>query len=145
MCHAEPARRTRSDRGDPNSTFVSEPGPNGGYANLGAFGGTSYAALSPAQYVLVTDPQSRVSVQPGDTLTVNWRSAGLSGNVSVMVENTAAGTVFLAVDNGVAGGGAVLNGNSAKTCAISRKCANRKSPISSACKPINNDFKPIKT
>ena len=34
------------DRGDPNSDFENEPSPNGGRANLGAFGHTSEAALS---------------------------------------------------------------------------------------------------
>jgi hypothetical protein len=35
------------DAGDPNSAFDLEPEPNGGRINMGAYGGTAYASLSP--------------------------------------------------------------------------------------------------
>jgi len=35
------------DAGDPNSLFDQEPQPNGGRINMGAYGGTAYASLSP--------------------------------------------------------------------------------------------------
>ena len=34
------------DAGDPNSPIVNEPFPNGGYINMGAYGGTSEASKS---------------------------------------------------------------------------------------------------
>lgn len=35
------------DAGDPNSVFENEPQPNGGRINMGAYGNTAYASLSP--------------------------------------------------------------------------------------------------
>ena len=42
----KPAQAT-TDRGDPIDDFVNEPAPNGGRINLGAFGNTEFAELSP--------------------------------------------------------------------------------------------------
>jgi hypothetical protein len=73
------------DRADAATDFLLEPLPNGGFANLGAYGGTEQAALSPAQYVLVTDPQSGDFVQLGDSIAIDWRSDGFAGTVDIAV------------------------------------------------------------
>ncbi len=44
------------DRGDPADSFAAEPTPNGSYINIGAYGGTTQASISPAEYVTVTNP-----------------------------------------------------------------------------------------
>src|SRR4030095_12276602 len=42
-----PALQATTDRGDPTDDFSSEPAPNGGRVNLGAFGNTALAESSP--------------------------------------------------------------------------------------------------
>jgi MYXO-CTERM domain-containing protein len=41
------AHAASTDRGDPADDFSAEPMPNGGRINLGAYGGTAEAELSP--------------------------------------------------------------------------------------------------
>ncbi|HXI55565.1 MAG TPA: PQQ-binding-like beta-propeller repeat protein [Polyangia bacterium] len=54
-------RQPSTDRGDPEDDFSAEPMPNGGRINLGAFGGTAEAELSP-----VADLPAPASVNPAD-------------------------------------------------------------------------------
>ncbi|MEP7157786.1 MAG: right-handed parallel beta-helix repeat-containing protein [Chloroflexota bacterium] len=71
------------DRGDSASPFGNEPTPNGGFVNLGAYGNTAQASLSPAQYVLVTRPGGGESWPVEQTFAVDWRSHDRVGTVDV--------------------------------------------------------------
>ena len=44
------------DRGDETSPFGLEPSPNGAFVNLGAYGNTPQASLSPPAYVFLVGP-----------------------------------------------------------------------------------------
>ena len=76
------------DRGDPTSSFAGEPTPNGGFINLGAYGGTAQASLSPAQYVLVTRPSGGESWPVEQTFDIRWRSHNTAGTVDVELWRT---------------------------------------------------------
>ncbi|MCC6640239.1 MAG: right-handed parallel beta-helix repeat-containing protein, partial [Deltaproteobacteria bacterium] len=71
------------DRGAPQDAFADEPAPNGGYANLGAFGSHPQASKSPSQYVLVTTPNGGEGVPQSATSTIRWRAFGFAENVKL--------------------------------------------------------------
>ncbi len=62
------------DRGDEATPFGSEPDPNGGFVNIGAFGGTSLASKSPEEYVLVINPDGSESWITEQSFEIEWRS-----------------------------------------------------------------------
>jgi len=62
------------DSGDPASPFAAEPTPNGGFANLGAFGNTAQASKSAPVYLRVTRPNGGESWAARQTFNVLWRS-----------------------------------------------------------------------
>ena len=68
------------DRGDPTSSFANEPTPNGGYIDIGAFGNTSQASLSLADYLLVTTPDGGEVWPAGQTFPIRWRSSDLANS-----------------------------------------------------------------
>jgi parallel beta-helix repeat protein len=76
------------DRGAPTDTFAAEPSPNGGYVNLGAHGNTAQASLSPAQLLLLEDPNGGEIVAQGSTFPIRWRANGFVGNVTLEVSST---------------------------------------------------------
>ena len=64
------------DRGAATDNFGNEPTPNGGYINIGTYGNTAQASLSPVQYLLVTQPGAGGEVWPeGQTFNITWRFA----------------------------------------------------------------------
>ena len=70
----DPNESPAIDLGDPSESFANEPTPNGGYINIGAYGNTSQASLSPQQYLVVTSPGTGGEVWPeGQTFTITWR------------------------------------------------------------------------
>ena len=71
------------DRGAPTDAFGLEPANNGGYINLGAYGNTGQASKSPAQYMLVTNPNGGEAVPQESTFDIRWRSTGFPGNVAI--------------------------------------------------------------
>ncbi len=71
------------DRGEAASAFGNEPAPNGGYVNLGAYGNTAQASLSPAEYMLVTRPGGGESLPVEQTFSISWRSHDRAGTVDV--------------------------------------------------------------
>lgn len=71
------------DRGDPTSLSAGEPAPNGGFVNLGADGGTSWASLSPPEYVLVTRPDGSEVWPQQQSFVISWRSEDFSGAVEI--------------------------------------------------------------
>jgi hypothetical protein len=66
------------DRGDPTDSSSAEPAPNGGYVNLGAFGGTVQASLSPNQYLLVTSPAGGEVWPQRQIFTITWRNSPIT-------------------------------------------------------------------
>ena len=60
------------DRGSPADPFNLEPTPNGSFVNLGAFGDTDQASISPASYVLVIHPNGGDNWATKQTFTILW-------------------------------------------------------------------------
>ncbi|MCB1091470.1 MAG: hypothetical protein KDL87_08060, partial [Verrucomicrobiae bacterium] len=71
------------DAGDPFLQTDEEPSPNGGRANLGAYGLTAEAATSPAASLTVTSPSGGERLEQGTTAEIRWTSDGL-GAVSAV-------------------------------------------------------------
>jgi parallel beta-helix repeat protein len=71
------------DRGDPTFSYANEPSPNGGHINLGAFGNTAQASLSPTSYVLVLKPVAGSTLVAGEHFTIVWRSQDTTGTVNI--------------------------------------------------------------
>ncbi|MEQ8494665.1 MAG: right-handed parallel beta-helix repeat-containing protein, partial [Gammaproteobacteria bacterium] len=88
------------DRGDANDPFADEPVTNGGYVNVGAYGNTAQASLSPAQYVMVLAPNGGERIHQLSTFDIRWRSDGLAGPVDIAYSAT-----------GIAGSYALLAAN----------------------------------
>jgi len=71
------------DRGSSADSYTNEPAPNGGYVNLGAYGNSTQASLSPQNYLLLINPGAGMTAAAGQSLTVTWRDE---------LSNTPAGT-----------------------------------------------------
>ncbi|MEX2185792.1 MAG: right-handed parallel beta-helix repeat-containing protein [Pirellulales bacterium] len=69
------------DRGLAIDAYGNEVSPNGGFINVGAYGNTSFASLSPAQYVLVTLPDGGEVWPAGQSFPIRWRSHDATGDV----------------------------------------------------------------
>jgi parallel beta-helix repeat protein len=91
------------DRGDPTFTYANEPAPNGAFINLGAYGDTAQASLSPVSYVLVLQPSAGQTLIELQNVGITWRSQDTSGTVNIeLLQN---GTPLLAIATGVANSG----------------------------------------
>ena len=75
------------DAGDPDSSFLSEPLPNGARVNQGNYGNTREAAASAPQFVQVLLPNGLERVDAGTQLAVKWRSSGLTQNTYIGLLN----------------------------------------------------------
>jgi parallel beta-helix repeat protein/VCBS repeat-containing protein len=75
------------DAGAPGDSFANEPSPNGNALNLGAYGNTAQASLSPSQYVTVTSPVSGDVFPIGEEFTLTWRSEDFSSTSSPSTVN----------------------------------------------------------
>jgi hypothetical protein len=85
------------DRGAPGDSFSNEPSPNGGFANLGSFGDTNQASISPATYVLVTHPNGGEVWVTQQVFTIQWRDDSIgSGTVNIDLMQQVSGTLTLA-------------------------------------------------
>jgi parallel beta-helix repeat protein len=73
------------DRGDAAYAFDQEPAPNGNFINIGAFGNTSLASLSPVAYVLVTSPNGGETWPIEQTFNIEWRSQNFDGSVDIFL------------------------------------------------------------
>ena len=82
------------DRGDAGDPFVNEPAPNGGYINVGAFGNTAQASLSPAQYVLLMAPNGGEAIHQRASFDIRWRHDGFAGPVDILYSTTGIGGPF---------------------------------------------------
>ncbi|HYV35524.1 MAG TPA: right-handed parallel beta-helix repeat-containing protein, partial [Gemmataceae bacterium] len=64
------------DAGGATDSFANEPAPNGGYVNIGAYGNTAQASLSPPQYLRVNQPGAGGEIIPQQqSFAINWRFA----------------------------------------------------------------------
>ena len=81
------------DYGNPSSPSLEEPQPNGARVNIGAYGNTAEAALSPDPLIQVLTPNGLEIVEAGATVPITWRSAGLTLTQPVVRINV--GTRFL--------------------------------------------------
>ena len=81
------------DAGDPAADVSLEPKPNGGRLNLGNYGNTAEATISPAQVVQVLSPNGLEKLELGQPTTIAWRSSGLPGGSTVALE--------LSIDSGL--------------------------------------------
>ncbi|MBK8017635.1 MAG: right-handed parallel beta-helix repeat-containing protein [Betaproteobacteria bacterium] len=88
------------DRGDEGDAFALEPAPNGGFVNVGAYGNTAQASLSPAQFVIVMAPNGGESIRQLQTFDVRWRTGGFAGPVDISVSSTGAGGPYTAIATG---------------------------------------------
>lgn len=71
------------DRGRPGDPFNLEPANNDGYVNVGTYGNSAEASKSPAQYVLVANPNGGERLAQKTNYSVRWRSNGFAGNVNI--------------------------------------------------------------
>ena len=79
------------NRGAPGDSFANEPAPSGNFIDLGTYGNTGQASLSPAQYVLVLRPYGGEVWPPGQSFAVRWRSHDFTGDAKIELLD-AAGT-----------------------------------------------------
>lgn len=103
MLTADASQSPAIDRGDPAFAYSNEPSPNGGFINLGAFGNTSQASLSPSSYVLVLKPITAQILIDGQTATLTWRSQDTNGTVNIDLLHN--GNEYLNIATGVANTG----------------------------------------
>ena len=81
------------DGGDPGTFYLSEPLPNGGRANIGAYGNTAEATTSTVQTVQVLSPNGFEKFEAGQTVGVEFRSSGLTVDHPVVLLNSGGATV----------------------------------------------------
>jgi parallel beta-helix repeat protein len=74
------------DAGDPRSDYSAEPTPNGGRINLGAYGGTPTATTSPTTELQVLSPSGLEKLAIGQTVNVDYRTAGEAAGATVKLE-----------------------------------------------------------
>ena len=65
------------DLGDLASPFANEPTPNGGRINVGRYGNTVDATMSPDELVQVLDPNGLEKFEVGGEMTVRWHTDGI--------------------------------------------------------------------
>ena len=95
------------DRGAASDSYANEPSPNGGYLNLGAYGNTPQASISPSQYILVLQPSATTTVQVGTSDTITWRAYGFTGTVSLSI-SADGGNTFTPIVSGIADSGSYV-------------------------------------
>lgn len=90
------------DRGDVDPAAALEPAFNGGFLNLGAYGGSPQASRSPDAFILVLAPDGSRPLQVGKNLVIRWRSAGVAGPLSIDLLGPAGTSVAASVASGLA-------------------------------------------
>lgn len=93
------------DRGRASDDYSLEPAPNGGFINIGAYGGTAQASQSPSQYITVFAPNGGESVPQESGFDIRWRAHGFGGNVDIEVSDDNGGTWNLLADSETNDGG----------------------------------------
>ncbi|MCA9139564.1 MAG: right-handed parallel beta-helix repeat-containing protein, partial [Planctomycetales bacterium] len=87
------------DRGDENLPVGNEPSNNGGFINLGTYGGTIYASKSPTEFLFVTEPAAPQDWPAGQTYDVAWRTSDTNGTVDISLVPVGGGTPILIADD----------------------------------------------
>jgi MYXO-CTERM domain-containing protein len=93
------AAQPSTDRGDPKDDATSEPEPNGGRINLGAFGGTAEAELSAASTAAVTTHPAAAAPEtdaPGTSATPGAGGCAVGGALESPAHVGAFGAVAVA-------------------------------------------------
>ncbi|MCB1133546.1 MAG: right-handed parallel beta-helix repeat-containing protein, partial [Verrucomicrobiae bacterium] len=93
------------DRGDPGDAVGLEPVTNGNRINLGAYGGTAEASMSPTQFILFNAPLAGSTLIHGDLVEIRWSSFGLTGNVDIELSSTGAAGPFTMLEANTADDG----------------------------------------
>ncbi len=86
------------DRGSPATPVGAEQQPNGGFVEVGAYGGTAQASLSPERYIRVFGPNGGETFQQGRTVSVDWRSSGINA-ATVDVEVSRDGITWISLED----------------------------------------------
>ena len=87
------------DRGRASDSFALEPLPNGGFINIGAYGGTAQASRSPDQYVTVIAANGGESVPQESNFDIRWRAHGFAGTVDIEISADGGGSWNLLADS----------------------------------------------
>jgi hypothetical protein len=93
------------DRGAPTDSFANEPAPNGNFINIGAYGNTAQASLSPTHYVLLIRPDGGEVWPEKQTFTITWRSQDNNATVNIDLMQDGNSTPILNIASGVANNG----------------------------------------
>lgn len=94
---ADAATSPAIDRGRAGDGFANEPAPSGQFINLGAYGNTSQASLSPATYVSMLQPDGGEVWPAGQTFAVTWRSHDTGGDVKIELLDAATQSIDLEI------------------------------------------------
>ena len=89
------------DRGDAQTPVGNEPAANGGYVNLGAYGGTAQASKSPAQYVVVLSPDGGELSAVGRKFDIRWRSQDNLGTVAIELYRSGIASPILTIGSAI--------------------------------------------
>ena len=81
------------DAGSLADYYLAEPTPNGGRINQGHTGNTPAAAVSPAELVQVLSPNGLEKFEEGQSVPIEWRSAGLTAVAALALVNSGGSTV----------------------------------------------------
>ena len=79
--------------GDLISYYLSEPQPNGGRIDMGAYGNTARSTPGAAQELQVLSPKGLDNLSVGTPTTVQWRSFGLDSSDPVALMDAGGATV----------------------------------------------------
>jgi parallel beta-helix repeat protein len=71
------------DRGAASDPFGNEPAANGGFVNLGSYGNTAQASLSPTEYITVMRPDGGEIWPAGQSFAIRWRSHDFVGDAKL--------------------------------------------------------------
>ena len=93
------------DRGDAADPVGAEPAPNGSYINIGGYGGTSQASLSPAEYVTVTNPDGSEIWPQEQTFNIRWRSSASASTFTIDLMRQGNSTPIATLSNNAPGTG----------------------------------------
>jgi len=81
------------DAGDLASFYLSEPQPNGGRIDLGAYGNTAQRTPSPNQELQIVAPEGTQTLSVGQPTTIQWRSWSLTPFFPIALINMGRTTV----------------------------------------------------
>jgi hypothetical protein len=81
------------DAGDPATYYLEEPQPNGGRADVGAYGNTMDATTSPATMVQLLTPNGYDKLESAEAFAIQWRTYGTGTSDVVAMINAGGDSV----------------------------------------------------